>query len=192
MSELAKSLSEVVDWKSFFEMRHSVGNQLNDRTLRFLKSIIQDKAIEKMSGGKVQYVDLIGQDHQFGEYRIETKCGTNVLTTGTGAEKKKSVTGSVKLNNTLGSSHGRTLPDTFDYLMIVDNDAVAIVKHENVTPHITSGGDGLSVKLPYSVLEWVVSPGEFSHDNFTDIPSVDVLVQLDEVVDKIITMAIDK
>ena len=47
MNNLARELAENVDWKNFFEMRHSVGSQLNDRTLRFLKSIIQDKAIEK-------------------------------------------------------------------------------------------------------------------------------------------------
>jgi len=192
MNNLARELAENVDWKNFFEMRHSVGSQLNDRTLRFLKSIIQDKAIEKMSDGRVQYVDLIGQDHQFKKYRIETKCGTNVLTTAKGKEKKKCVTGSIKLNNTLGSSHGRILPDTFDYLMIVDNDAVAIVKRENLLPHITSGGDGLSVKLPYSTLEWVVKPKEFDHDNFKNIQSVNVLEQLYEMIEKIITMSTDK
>ena len=123
---VAQQLKSSVNWNRFFLMVNAVGDQLNDRTLRFLKSIVQDSAIARMSGGTIEYVDQVGQDHQMGSVRIETKCGTNVLTTGRGKAKRAGVTGSVKLNNTLGSSDGRSLPDTFDYLMIVDESHVTI------------------------------------------------------------------
>lgn len=186
MSEVSDRLKEAVNWNRFFLLVNAVGNQLNDRTLRFLKSIIQDKGIARMSNGVVEYVDNIGQDHQMGPIRIETKCGTNILTTGKGKEKRTGCTGTIKLNNTLGSSDGRDLPHTFDYLMIVDTDAVAIVKFEKLFPFVTSNGDGLSAKLPYSILEWVVKPGEIDHAMFSDMNNVNVLERLHMLLDEII------
>lgn len=183
---VAQQLKTSVNWNRFFLMVNAVGDQLNDRTLRFLKSIVQDSAIARMSGGTIEYVDLVGQDHQMGEVRIETKCGTNVLTTGRGKAKRAGVTGSVKLNNTLGSSDGRTLPDTFDYLMIVDTDAVAIAKYQDILPYVSSNGDGLSVKLPYEVLEWVVEPGEFDRSLFEDQHQINIIDRLQIMINEVI------
>lgn len=183
---VAQQLKTSVNWNRFFLLVNAVGDQLNDRTLRFLKSIVQDSAIARMSNGKVEYVDQIGQDHQLGKIRIETKCGTNVLTTGRGKAKRAGITGSVKLNNTLGSSDGRSLPDTFDYLMLVDTDAVAIAKYQDILPYVTSNGDGLSVKLPYAVLEWVVAPGEFDRSLFEDQHQINIIDRLSMMINEVI------
>lgn len=185
MSKVVSQL-KTVNWNRFFLMVNAVGDQLNDRTLRFLKSIIQDKGIARMSNGMIEYVDKIGQDHQLGNIRIETKAGTNILTTGKGKPKRAGVTGSVKLNNTLGSSDGRSLPNTFDYLMLVDTDAVAVAKYQDILPYVTSNGDGLSVKLPYEVLEWVVEPGEFNRGLFEDMHQINVLERLHTMLNEII------
>ena len=70
--------------------------------------------------------------------------------------------------------------------MIVDTDAVAIVEFEKLFPFVTSNGDGLSAKLPYSILEWVVKPGEIDHAMFSDMNNVNVLERLHMLLDEII------
>ena len=154
-SALAYKLGEVVNWEAFFSMVNDLGSQLNERQLRFLKARLIESAISRMSHGKVEWVDNIGQDHQFEDVRIETKFCTNSLTTGKGALKKSKMTSEIKLTNTLGSSDGRSLPDTFDYLLIVDTDAVAVVSREELLPFVTSAGDGLKAKIPFEKLDWV-------------------------------------
>ena len=115
---LAQRLGEVVNWEAFFSMVNDLGSQLNERQLRFLKARLIESAISRMSDGKVEWVDNIGQDHQFEDIRIETKFCTNSLTTSKGNPKKGHATSEIKLTNTLGSSDGRSLPDTFDFLLI--------------------------------------------------------------------------
>ena len=152
---LAYKLGEVVNWEAFFSMVNDLGSQLNERQLRFLKARLIESAISRMSGGKVEWVDNIGQDHQFEDVRIETKFCTNSLTTSKGALKKGRITSEIKLTNTLGSSDGRSLPDTFDYLLIVDTDTCAVVSREKLLPYVTSAGDGLKAKIPFEDLTFI-------------------------------------
>jgi hypothetical protein len=152
---LAYKLGEKVNWTAFFSMVNDLGSQLNERQLRFLKARLIESAISRMSNGSVEWVDAIGQDHQFEDVRIETKFCTNSLTTGKGDLKKGRVTSEIKLTNTLGSSDGRSLPDTFDFLLIVDTDTCAVVSREKLLPYVTSAGDGLKAKVPFSELDFI-------------------------------------
>jgi len=176
---LAYKLGEAVNWEAFFSMVNDLGSQLNERQLRFLKARLIESAISRMSHGKVEWVDNIGQDHQFEDVRIETKFCTNSLTTGKGALKKSKITSEIKLTNTLGSSDGRSLPDTFDYLLIVDTDAVAVVSREELLPFVTSAGDGLKAKVPFDKLSWVA----FGDKNaLTTGSEISIMAQVDAML----------
>jgi len=153
--DLATQLGSTVQWNAFFAMVNDLGSQLNERQLRFLKARLIESAIARMSEGQIDWVDDIGQDHQFGDIRIETKFCTNSLTTAKGGPKKGRATSEIKLTNTLGSSDGRSLPDTFDYLLIVDTDTCAVVSREKLLPYVTSAGDGLKAKIPFSDLTFI-------------------------------------
>jgi hypothetical protein len=176
---LAYKLGEVVNWEAFFSMVNDLGTQLNERQLRFLKARLIESAIARMSKGKIEWVDNIGQDHQFEDVRIETKFCTNSLTTSKGLLKKSQVTSEIKLTNTLGSSDGRSLPDTFDYLLIVDTDACAVVSREELLPFVTSAGDGLKAKVPFEKLDWVAFVPK---DALTTGSEISIMSQVDEML----------
>ena len=177
--ELATQLGSKVNWEAFFSMVNDLGSQLNERQLRFLKARLIESAISRMSHGAIEWVDKIGQDHQFQDIRIETKFATNSLTTSKGAGKKGGKTSEIKLTNTLGSSDGRSLPDTFDYLLIVDTDACAIVARDKLLPNVTSNGDGLKVSVPFTDLTFVK---KIDKKGLTSTSNIDIMTQVDAML----------
>lgn len=179
--QLAEELGGIVEWEAFYNMVADLGKQLNDRQLRFLKARLIESSIARMSNGKIEWVDRIGQDHQYGDIRIETKFSTNSLTTSKGERKKGPTTSEIKLTNTLGSSDGRTLPDTFDYLLIVDTDCVAVVDRADILPFVTSNGDGLKVKVPFDKLE-IVSKRSLTNQTPQNIA---LMAQIDTLLNEI-------
>jgi hypothetical protein len=104
---------------------------------------------------------------------------TNGLTTGKGALKKTKRTSEIKLTNTLGSSDGRSLPDTFDYLLIVDTDAVAVVSREALLPNVTSNGDGLKASVSYDDLSWIAFS---SKKDLTKQSEISIMAQVDAML----------
>ena len=178
--ELATDLKHIVNWKGLFTLINDLGNQLNDRQLRFMKARLIESSISRMSQNQiVEWVDNIGQDHQYKDIRIETKYCTNALTTGTGAPKRSERTSEIKLTNTLGSSDGRDLPDTFDYLMIVDNDASAIISRDKLLPYVVSAGDGLKAKVPFAELTFIT---HIDKNALTLGKKVDIMNKLDSLL----------
>ncbi|MDB4350234.1 hypothetical protein OAA38_00315 [bacterium] len=176
---LAEQLGKNVDWEAFFTMVNDLGSQLNERQLRFLKARLIESAIARMSNGKIEWVDEIGQDHQFGDVRIETKFCTNSLTTSKGGAKKGHSTSEIKLTNTMGSSDGRSLPNTFDYLLIVDADACAIVSRDALLPHVTSAGDGLKAKVPFNELTFIT---KIDKNALTSTSNISIMSQVDALL----------
>lgn len=161
-------------------MVKDLGPQLNERQLRFLKARLIEKSIANLSKN-IKWVDVIGQDHQLRDIRIETKFATNSITTEKGDWKKTNRTSEIKLTNSLGSSDGRTLPETFDFLMIVDTDCVGLVAHKDINP--ISNGDGLKASIPYENLSIVVK----NNTMLTKSKNIDILEKLDSMLDDIIS-----
>lgn len=176
---LANRLYEEINWTSFFTMVKDLGAQLNERQLRFLKARLIESALAKMSNGKLEWVDDIGQDHQYGDTRIETKFMTNSLTTAKGDFKKTNRTSEIKLTNTLGSSEGRDLPDTFDYLLIVDTNSAAIVSRDKLLPHVKSNGDGLKASVPYDDLDFI---SRIALESLTTKREIDIMSKVDNML----------
>lgn len=177
---VAEELSKEVNWNGFFQMVKDLGPQLNERQLRFLKARLIEKGIANLSKN-IKWVDTIGQDHQLRDIRIETKFATNSITTGKGAWKKNNKTSDIKLTNTLGSSDGRNLPETFDFLMIVDTDCVGLVAHKDI--NAVSAGDGLKASIPYENLSIVVKNNAILRES----KNINILEKLDSMLDNIIS-----
>lgn len=179
LKQVADEINKEVNWTGFFNLVNDLGPQLNDRQMRFMKARLIEKSIANLSQN-IKWVDRVGQDHQLRDIRIETKFATNSITTSKGKWKKNQCTSDIKLTNTLGSSAGRALPMTFDFLMIVDTDCVALVAYESIK--VVSTGDGLKASIPYEDLEIVVR-----RDNtLTESRDIDILNEIDRLLDRVI------
>lgn len=164
-------------------MVSDLGNQLNDRQLRFLKARLIESSIARMSNGTLEWIDEIGCDFIYKrDTRIECKFATNSLTTSKGDLKKSGRTSEIKLTNTLGSSDGRSLPDTFKYLLIVDTDCCAIVEREKLLPNVTSNGDGLKASVAYEDLEFIT---KVEKKDLTVGGNISIMAQVDAMLNAI-------
>ena len=176
---VAKELKEDVNWDGFFQLVEDLGSQLNERQLRFLKARLIEMTIAFLSKN-IKWFDEIGWDHKLRNIRISTKFQKNSITTPKGMWKKTGRTNYIKLTNTLGSSEGRTLPKTFDFLMIVDTDCVGLVAHKDINAEST--GDGLKASIPYKNLEIVVK----NNRKLTKSKDIDIKEKLDAMLKDII------
>ncbi len=161
--DLANWLKENVKWSKYITLVDTVGDELNERKLRFDKSDLFERSLEMFSEGKLQYVNKEGVDHIGPEgITIEMKYGGGSLFTNKTKKPKKHVA-DLQLMNSRGSSYGRTLPDSYaDYLLICDKDSVALISKQDLLPFVVDAGDGLKTsKMPSSVVTYVFKPGEF-------------------------------
>jgi hypothetical protein len=161
--ELANWLSNNVDWNKYVTLVEAIGDELNERKLRFDKSDLLERSLELFSDQDLQYVNQEGVDHigPFG-ITIEMKYTEGCLFT----EKKKlprKHVADLQLMNSRGSSAGRTLPENYaQFLLICDKDAVAIISKEDLIPYVVDAGDGLKTsKLPSEKVLYVFRPGEY-------------------------------
>ena len=161
--ELANWLANNVDWNKYVTLVDAIGDELNERKLRFDKSDLLERSLELFSNQDLQYVNQEGVDHigPFG-VTIEMKYTEGCLFT----EKKKlprKHIADLQLMNSRGSSAGRTLPENYaQFLLICDKDAVAVISKEDLIPYVTDAGDGLKTsKLPSSAIQYVFRPGEY-------------------------------
>jgi len=161
--ELANWLSNNVDWNKYVTLVEAIGDELNERKLRFDKSDLLERSLELFSDQDLQYVNQEGVDHigPFG-ITIEMKYTEGCLFT----EKKKlprKHIADLQLMNSRGSSAGRTLPENYaQFLLICDKDAVAIISKEDLIPYVVDAGDGLKTsKLPSEKVLYVFRPGEY-------------------------------
>jgi len=162
--ELKNWLSNNVDWNKYVTLVDQIGNELNERKLRFDKSDLFEKALELFSDQNLQYVNQEGVDHIGPEgVTIEMKYTDGSLFTAKKKQPKKYVA-ELQLMNSRGSSEGRTLPDSYaEFLLICDRNAVAIISKMDLLPYVTDAGDGLKTsKLPSSAVEYVFKPGEYT------------------------------
>lgn len=154
--EVADWLRQSVNWDLYFTMIQHVGVELNSRKLRFDKSDLFEQAIDRFSGGEIQWADERGYD------LIITSCGIKLemkYSTGClygsrdgepGLGKKRPFVGALRMTNTLGGGRVRTPKRTYDYLLISDIRSIALVSYEKVSSCIVANDD--SMQLPNNVL----------------------------------------
>jgi len=169
--EVAEWMRSSVNWDLYFTMIQHVGNELNSPKLRFDKSDLFEQAIDRFSGGEIQWADQRGYDH------IITSCGIKLemkYSTGclygsrdgkAGLGKKRPFVGGLRLTNTLGGGRTRTSKRTYDYLLISDVRAIALVSYEQISNLIVANDD--SMQLPNNVLasinvDYICTPDSWS------------------------------
>ena len=161
--DLKNWLSNNVDWNKYVTLVAQIGDELNERKLRFDKSDLFEKALELFSNQDLQYVNLEGVDHIGpNNVTIEMKYTDGSLFT---KKKKlpKTFVSDLQLMNSRGSSEGRILPDSYaQFLLICDREAVAVISKEDLLPYVIDAGDGLKTsKLPSDKIQYVFRPGEY-------------------------------
>jgi hypothetical protein len=161
--DLKNWLSNNVDWNKYVTLVDQIGDELNERKLRFDKSDLFEKALELFSNQNLQYVNQEGVDHIGPNgITIEMKYSDGCLFTRKKKQPKKHVS-DLQLMNSRGSSEGRTLPESYaQFLLICDKDSVAIISKTDLIPYVVDAGDGLKTsKLPSEKVEYVFKPGEY-------------------------------
>ena len=161
--DLKNWLSNNVDWNKYVTLVAQIGDELNERKLRFDKSDLFEKALELFSNQDLQYVNQEGVDHIGpNNVTIEMKYTDGSLFTKKKKLPKKYVA-DLQLMNSRGSSEGRTLPDTYaQFLLICDREAVGLISKEDLLPYVVNAGDGLKTsKLPAEKIQYVFVPGEY-------------------------------
>ncbi len=158
---LVETLRTRVSWKKFFTVVNHVGEELNERKLRFDKSDLFEQAIAELSDGTVRWVDGIGHDFiALDRFLVEMKYAKGALTTNAGREKISVKT--LKLVNTLGGGTKRLLTNTFEYLLLCDERSAALVPFAEAKNHSVATSDSINLKnLPVEKVLWLARPGEF-------------------------------
>lgn len=168
--ELANWLANNVDWNKYVTLVDAIGDELNERKLRFDKSDLLERSLELFSNQDLQYVNQEGIDHigPFG-VTIEMKYTEGCLFTNKKKLPRKHIA-DLQLMNSRGSSAGRTLPDNYaQFLLICDSDAVAVISKEDLIPYVVDAGDGLKTsKLPSEKVLYVFRPGEYKPLNLAE------------------------
>jgi hypothetical protein len=168
--DIANWLRDNIDWNKYVSLVKAIGDELNERKLRFDKSDLLERSLELFSNQELAYVNLEGVDH-IGPNgtMIEMKFTEGSLFTRKTKKKKKFVS-DLQLMNSRGSSEGRTLPGGYaDFLLICDTDSAAIIAKEDLIQFVVDAGDGLKTsKMPSNMVQYVFVPGEYKPQDLAE------------------------
>lgn len=168
--DLAVWLQHNVDWNKYVSLVHAIGDELNERKLRFDKSDLLERSLELFSNQDLRYVNQEGVDHIGPDgVTIEMKYTEGSLFTRKTKKKKEHVS-DLQLMNSRGSSAGRELPDNYaDFLLICDTDSAAIIAKKDLVPFVVDAGDGLKTsKLPSKMIQYVFAPGQYKPQDLAE------------------------
>ena len=151
------------DYDRLFSIIDHIGDDLNAHKDRFDKADVIERALEKATMGKLEWIDSIGYDHiDKNGVKFEVKSQKHCLYTAKGNQKKK--TNKIKLTNTLSQNASRTLKATADYLIIIDTGdsssyAMAIIDYKTVTDNYANKlEDGWECQIPLNVMTMLIVP----------------------------------
>ena len=156
--EITKYLQANVQWDKVFSVMISYKDFFNKPTLRFVKSDLICKAIEKFSNQKLVYVDEVGYDFimpEYGNTKLELKTQMQIF------GKKNDKTKQIRLDNTQGiSSEDKVYTKTFDFLLLMEPGLAGITNHEKIQNYIKYNADGRTVQMPHSIIEFFSESSE--------------------------------
>lgn len=150
-SELLDILRRNIDWQRFHNLSLSIGKQLNDHQLRFMKATILERAIANYSNDELTYVGNLENGCDFivkklKNLRIEMKYVEGcIFSTKTLLVKK--FASEIKLMNSNGPNKHLELPHSYaDYLLICDLNGAGLISKEELKKYIIIQGDGIKAK----------------------------------------------
>ncbi len=162
--DTAVRLKAIVNWNYFFTLLRAIGPGLNGPKYRFIKSDLLELAVDVFGGDGIKWVNAQGCDHLLdGTVRIEMKHHEGALYTRTGRLKKH--VGPVRMQNTLGGGTKRVLHSTFDFLLITDRAAAALVSYSQVRRATKATSDAIVIKaraLKTTAVDFIVKPEDLT------------------------------
>lgn len=180
-----------IDWQRFHNLCLSIGKELNDPQMRFLKAIFLENAVASYSNNKLTYVGDMEQGCDFivkslDNLKIEMKYVAGCLFSGKNLLQKK-YTSEIKLMNSNGTNTHVGLPDTYaNYLLIVDLNGVAIISKDILKNYIILNGDGIKAKIPTDKLHIIFQPSDIKEPNQRNLQIKERLMKwIDEIVTSI-------
>lgn len=143
--DIARWLSDHVEWNRFFSLVDGIGDTLNGFKNRFDKSDLLEQSLEVYSNGLLRWVDRLGTDLEMPDgTTIEMKYSEDCLY---GKRGLRDCVKDLQLLNSRGSGLGRGLPDTYaSFLLICDRQGVAVVDRETLSEFVVGVGDGIKTK----------------------------------------------
>ena len=155
----AKHIRDNLDFVNYSSLILSLGNTLNSPKDRWFKSDIIESAFATHSNGKFKHIDLVGRDHRDVENNldIEFKYLTDSLFTPKGKVLKKQ-TKTFKLKNWNGRNKGTTIEDPADFYLFAQQDSIAIMSFEEITPYLIQTDDSIEIQIPGDKLTFIFTP----------------------------------
>lgn len=156
-----------IGWQRFITLVDSVGNELNDRQWRFLKSTVLELGVASYSGGLLTHVGETENGCDFiipslNNIKVEMKYQTDVLYPVKGMNMRE-YTKEIKLMNSMGTNTHTDLPEGYaDYLLIVDKRGVAVIHKNSLKQFLKINGDSISTRIPSSQLVQIFTPSDIT------------------------------
>ena len=146
---LTTYLKKNVDWKLFKSLLVHLGDSLNDRKGRFMKSDLIEYSIEIFSDQKVIHIDQQGRDLKIPELNCfcEVKFEKHLVFTKAGKQKRDV---NVTLINTLGKTSGIDLDKYAEFILLLDSKGCALVTSDSAKKYQKRVNDQIKSKIPKS------------------------------------------
>jgi len=148
--ELLKNKNKL-DFMMIFYVYQYMGPDFNERSLRHFKGKIVEILISYLDE-QLDHVDRIGYDiiyvytnydKEENEEKIEVKSSSNCLTDKDGFFKY--TLNNIKIKNKLSNKKDIPYQKTFDYLAVVDENAIAVAMYNDISPYIVPKGDSVDI-----------------------------------------------
>jgi hypothetical protein len=160
--EVVNYIKRVLSFEQLFTMINTLDCSYNERMIRMIKSELLSRCVERASRQKIHYVNQIGYDFIIPELdiKLEFKSGRNIFRKDHSSETER-----IKLDNTNGQdSRSKIYTKTFDYLLMIDVNRAGLISYEDIQPFIKHDGDGRSIKLPKSKIEFIAETRHIFED----------------------------
>lgn len=132
----------------------TIGNSLNSRCDRFLKAEIIDTAYSRIFP-RLKYVDEIGYDFTFFDWKISQKSQGNVF------RKRLKKTNKITISN-IHNEYDISYR-IFDYIIITQTAhpfSIAIADYNLINQFMKKERDSISAVIPFSHLQFIIHPDE--------------------------------
>jgi len=148
--ELLKNKNKL-DFKPIFYVYQNMGPDFNERSLRYFKGKIVEILISYLDE-QLEHVDRIGYDiiyvytnydKEENEEKIEVKSSNQCLTYKDGFFKD--TLNNIKIKNKLSNKEDIPYQKTFDYLVVVDENAIAVAMYNDISDYIVPKGDSVDI-----------------------------------------------
>lgn len=148
---ISEKIRDNIDWDKVFSAIISYQYTHNGNMMRFAKSNLISKGIERWSNGYLKFVDGTGHDFVTADgYKVELKSGLSMF------HPKSQNTTDIIVKNMNGSVADLTKYDkTFDFLLIVEPGLAALTDWETAKPYFKENSDTIKVKLDYKHIEFI-------------------------------------